>query len=141
MADWLVDDSLAPHTDGPLAPMYAAARAGELAMPSCNACHQPLELEQLRCDACGAADVAWLGVDPHGTIHSITTVHRREPGLILATAPYHVVDVELASGHRLVMTTDRPTATPPAIGDAARIVFRDVAGVPVPSLSVPEELS
>jgi uncharacterized OB-fold protein len=141
MADWLVDDSLAPHTDGTLAPMFAAATAGELAMPYCNACDQPLELEQLRCDACGAADVAWLGVDPRGTIHSITTVHRREPGLILATAPYHVVDVELASGHRLVMTTDRPIATPPAIGDAARIVFRDVGGVPVPSLSVPEELS
>jgi uncharacterized OB-fold protein len=120
--------------------MYAAAAAGELAMPHCAACDQPLELEQLRCDACGAADVAWLRVDPHGTIHSVTTVHRREPGLIVATEPYHVVDVELASGHRLVMTTDRPTATPPAIGDAARVVFRDVFGVPVPSLRSPEEL-
>ena len=140
MADWLVDDSLAPHTDGTLAPMYAAATAGQLALPHCRACGQPLELEQLRCDACGADDVAWLRVDPSGTIHSVTTVHRREPGLIVATGPYHVVDVELASGHRLVMTTDRPTATTPAIGDPARIVFRDVAGVPVPSLTTAEEL-
>ena len=140
MADWLVDDSLAPHTDGTLAPMYAAATAGRLVMPHCGACGQPLELEQLRCDACGADGLAWLTVDAYGTIHSVTTVHRREPGLIAATEPYVVVDVELASGHRLVMTTDRPTATSPQIGAPARIVFRDVAGVPVPSLSTAEEL-
>jgi uncharacterized OB-fold protein len=140
MADWLVADSLAPNTEGTLAPMYAAATADQLAMPHCGACRQALELEQLRCDTCGAADIAWLPVDPAGTIHSVTTVHRLEPGLIVTNEPYVVVDVELASGHRLVMTADRPTATPPAIGDPARIVFRDVAGVPVPSLSTAEEL-
>jgi uncharacterized OB-fold protein len=140
MADWLVADSLVPHTDGTLAPMYAAATAGQLAMPHCGACRQALELEQLRCDACGGTDIAWLPVDASGTIHSVTIVHRREPGLIVANEPYVVVDVELASGHRLVMTTDRPTTTSPAIGDPARIVFRDVAGVPVPSLSTAEEM-
>ncbi len=143
MGDWLVDDSLAPATDGTLAPLYAAAARGELALPHCPACGQPLELEQLRCESCGAIGASWRGVEPTGTVHSVTTVHRREPGLIRATAPYHIVDVELTSGHRLLMTTDVPTPRPPAIGDPARIVFRRVGGVAVPALatrSSPQEV-
>lgn len=135
MTDWLVDDALAPSTGGTLAPLYAAAARGELALPHCGACGLALELEQLRCDACGATAVEWRAVDPNGTVHSATTVHRREAGLIRATEPYHIADVELTSGHRLLMTTDRPTSTAPAIGDPARIVFRTVGGVAVPALA------
>lgn len=136
MADWLVDDSLAPSTHGALAPLYEAARRGELALPHCGGCGQPLELDQHRCDACASTAVEWHVVEPTGAVHSATTVHRLEPGLILTSDPYHVVDVELASGHRLIMTTDRPTASPPAIGDVARVVFRLVGDVAVPSLAV-----
>jgi hypothetical protein len=63
-------------------------------------------------------------------------VHRLEPGLIVATVPYHVVDVELASGHRVLMTTSIATDRSPAIGDPANITFRRVAGVAVPALEV-----
>ena len=136
MTDWLVHDSLAPNTAGALAPLYAAAARGELALPHCSGCGQPLELDQHRCDGCGSTSIAWRAVSPTGTVHSSTTVHRREPGLVLTTDPYHVIDVELLSGHRLIVTTDRPTAAAPVIGDPARIVFRSVGGVAVPSLAV-----
>jgi len=78
----------------------------------CAACGMPLELEQYVCDACGAsAEIGTLGrewrdVPLAGTVHTATLVHRREPGLIVATGPYPVIDIELASGHRLVLTTD-----------------------------------
>lgn len=136
MTDWLVDDVLAPNTGGALEPLYAAAARGELVVPFCAACSAPLELEQVRCDACGSIDTAWRVVEPHGTVHSVTTVHRLQPGLIVATVPYHVVDVELISGHRLLMSTSRPTDRSPAIGDRADITFRRIAGVAVPALEV-----
>ncbi len=136
MTDWLVDDSLAPNADGALEPLYEAASRGELAMQFCAACSTPLELEQVRCDACGSIHTAWRVIEPHGTVHSVTTVHRLEPGLIVATVAYHVIDVELISGHRLLMTTSRPTDRSPAIGDRADITFRRIAGVAVPALEV-----
>lgn len=137
MTDWLVSDSLAPSTDGALAPLYEAAGQGELAVPFCGACNTPLELEQLRCDICGSAAVTWRVVERRGTVHSVTTVHRREPGLIVAVVPYHVIDVELVSGHRLLMTTSAPIDRSPAIGDPAEITFRRVAGRAIPALAVP----
>jgi uncharacterized OB-fold protein len=130
--DWLVVDELAPSTQGALAPLYVAAGAGNLVMPFCSKCGQPLELEQGVCDACGAG-AAWRPVEPAGVVHAVTTVHRKEPTLIRADAPYHIVDVELRSGHRVVMTTHRAVAEPPAIGDAVVIRFRTVGGVSVPA--------
>lgn len=136
MTDWLVDEDLAPAVEGPLSPLYAAAAQGSLALPHCERCSQPLELEQVRCHICDATEIAWRTVEPVGTVHAATTVHRREPGLIIATQPYHVVDIELSSGHHLLMSTSEPAATPPAIGDHAQIVFRYVGGVPVPAMEV-----
>lgn len=135
--DWLVDDSLAPNPEGALAPLYEAAGRGELALPHCAACAVALELDQLRCDVCGATEIAWRVVQPTGSVHSSTTVHRREPGLIRTPDPYHLVDVELDSGHRLLVTTAQPTSAAPAIGAPARVVFRTVAGVAVPALALP----
>ena len=131
--DWLADDVLAPSTGGALAPLYAAAAEGRLALPFCGACGAVLELEQDVCDSCGAADVDWRDVDPAGSVHSVTRVHRREPSLIRACSPYHVLDVQLGSGHRLVMTTTRPTDHPIRIGDPVRIGFRTVGGTALPA--------
>jgi uncharacterized OB-fold protein len=132
--DWLVADELAPATHGSLAPLYEAADRGTLAMPFCSACRQPMELEQVVCDACGAAP-RWQAVEPAGVVHAVTTVHRHEPGLIRAEGPYHVLDVELNSGHRVVMTTDRHVTDPPAIADPVLVRFRRVGGVAVPAVA------
>jgi uncharacterized OB-fold protein len=132
--DWLVTDELAPATDGSLAPLYDASGGGSLAMPFCGACDQALELEQAVCDTCGAS-VRWKVVEPEGVVHAVTTVHRLEPGLVRTEAPYHVVDVELDSGHRVVMTTDRPLTTPPGMGNHVRVTFRTVGGVAVPAVA------
>ncbi|WP_409330856.1 Zn-ribbon domain-containing OB-fold protein [Trujillonella humicola] len=138
-ADWLLDPGLAPQTDGHLAPLYAGAAAGRLTLPRCASCDLPLELEQQVCDGCGGDVVAWHDEVPEGTVHSVTTVHRREPGLVLVDRPYVVADVELAGGHRLLMAGVHPCPAP-AIGSPVTVAFRHLGGVALPAF-VPPPLS
>ncbi|WP_261561561.1 Zn-ribbon domain-containing OB-fold protein [Frankia tisae] len=134
--DWLVDAALAPLADGSLAPLYAGAAAGELTLPFCAACGLALELEQRACDGCGATDIHWRPVERAGSVHAVTLVHRREPGLVRVTEPYPVLDIELASGHRLIMTTLTAAGSAPVIGRPVTIGFRSVGGVAVPAASL-----
>ena len=141
--DWLVAPELAPDAGDPvMAPLYAAATRGALALPFCAACATPLELEQYVCDACGAgAEIGtpgreWRDVPLAGTVHAATLVHRREPGLIVAGEPYPVIDVELASGHRIVLTTATPSGNAPEIGAPVEIAFRTVGGAVLPAVQV-----
>ncbi|MCW2663385.1 MAG: hypothetical protein JWP83_4537 [Mycobacterium sp.] len=138
--DWLLDSALAPTADDDmLAPLYRAASRNELAMPFCAACALPLELDQEVCDDCGNAERAWCTVDPRGTVHAATLMHRREPGLVHGLAPYPIVDVELTSGHRIVMTTVQPADTAPPIGTAVRIGFRRLGEVAIPAIDILED--
>lgn len=133
--DWLLDDTLAPTVAGdPLAPLYEATARGELALPFCAGCAQPLELDQEICDACGSAEHDWRTVELRGTVHATTLMHRREPGLVRAQHPYPIVDIELTSGHRLVLTTTHPSGTAPAIGVVVGIGFRHLGTVAIPAI-------
>ena len=138
--DWLLDSALAPAADDDtLAPLYRAAMRNELALPFCAACALPLELDQEVCDNCGDAERDWRTVDPRGVVHAATLMHRREPGLVHAVAPYPIVDVELASGHRMLMTTVQPADTAPLIGTAVRIGFRRLGDVAIPAIDIQED--
>ena len=144
VGDWLVAPELAPDAADPvMAPVYEAAARGALALPFCAACGTPLELEQYVCDACGAsaeigtAGREWRDVPLAGTVHTATLVHRREPGLIVAAGPYPVIDVELTSGHRLVLTTAAPSGQAPDIGAPVEIAFRTVGAVNLPAVRFP----
>jgi uncharacterized OB-fold protein len=136
-SDWLVAPELAPDPADPdLAPLYAGAARGVLVMPFCTACGLPLELEQSVCDSCSASDRRWREVSRTGQVHAATLVHRRERGLIMAARPYPVIDVELTSGHRLVLTTTQTGEYAPAIGAPVEIAFRTVGAVALPAVSV-----
>ncbi|MDX6433212.1 MAG: uncharacterized protein QOE54_5578, partial [Streptosporangiaceae bacterium] len=131
--DWLLSPGLAPdQEDDALAPLYRGAAVDELRLPFCPACGLALELEQRVCDGCATAGADWRTVRPAGTVHSVTVMHRLEPGLVRTGRPYPIADVELACGHRLVVTSVRPLTEPPAIGDPVTIGFRRVGGVAVP---------
>jgi len=137
--DWLLAPELAPSaTDDPLSPLYAGAAAGALVLPFCPACDLPLELEQRVCDSCATTGPAWRQVEPRGTVHSVTVVHRLEPGLVRTTGPYPVADVELQSGHRLVLGPLLPTNVPPAIGDPVTVGFRRLGAVALPAFAPSE---
>jgi uncharacterized OB-fold protein len=138
--DWLLDSSLAPAADDDtLAPLYRAASRNELALPFCAACALPLELDQQVCDGCGDAKRDWCTVDPRGVVHAATLMHRREPGLVHTKAPYPIVDVELTSGHRMVMTTVQAADTAPLIGTSVRIGFRRLGDVVLPAIDILED--
>jgi uncharacterized protein len=138
--DWLLDSALAPTADDDvLAPLYRAASRDELVMPFCAACTLPLELDQEVCDSCGNTERAWRTVDLRGTVHAATLMHRCEPGLVRGVAPYPIVDVELTSGHRIVMTTVQPAGTAPPIGTAVRIGFRRLGDVAIPAIDILED--
>ena len=138
--DWLLDSALAPTADDDrLAPLYQAASRNELALPFCAACALPLELGQEVCDQCEDSEQDWRTVDLRGIVHTATLMHRREPGLVHTKAPYPIVDVELTSGHRMVMTTMRPAHTAPLIGTAVRIGFRRLGDVAIPAIDILED--
>jgi uncharacterized OB-fold protein len=138
--DWLLDPVVAPTVDGdPLAPLYEAATRHELALPFCTGCAQPLEFDQEVCDRCSGSERDWRTVDLQGVVHAATLMHRREPGLVHAPSPYPIVDVELTSGHRMVMTTVRPADTAPPIGASVRIGFRHLGGVLIPAIDSSED--
>lgn len=138
--DWLLEPGLAPSVDGDaLRPLYDAAARGELALPFCARCGLPLELEQETCDGCGHAKRLWRQVNPSGSVHATTVMHRREAGLVRATDPYPVIDVEMDCGHRIVMTTLTPTDTAPAIGTTVRIGFRRLGDVSIPAVNLEAE--
>ncbi len=140
LEDWLLDPVLAPAAEGDLlAPLYRAASRNELALPFCAACATPLELDQQVCDACSGTEHDWRTVDPRGTVHAATLMHRREPGLVHAQSPYPIVDVELSSGHRIVMTTVRPSEVAPEIGTAVHIGFRLLGDVAIPAIDTLED--
>ncbi|MCV7205662.1 OB-fold domain-containing protein [Mycolicibacterium peregrinum] len=138
--DWLLDNTLAPTVDSvSLAPLYEAAHRGELVLPFCAGCGQPLELDQEICDRCGASETDWRAVELRGTVHSATLMHRSEPGLVRVQSPYPIVDTELASGHRLVLTTVQPTDTAPRIDTAVSIGFRHLGDVAIPAIDTLED--
>ncbi|MCW2652756.1 MAG: hypothetical protein JWR32_3732 [Mycobacterium sp.] len=133
--DWLLDPALAPDVVAdPIRPLYDAAARGKLALPFCQRCDLPLELEQAVCDSCGGLLRRWRAVQPRGVVHSATTMHRREPGLVCAERSYPIVDVELSSGHRLMMTTALPADSAPALGTTVRVGFRRLGNAVIPAI-------
>lgn len=140
LEDWLLDSALAPEPEhDALAPLYGAASRNELALPFCAACDRTLDLDQEICDHCGGVEHDWRTVELRGTVHAATLMHRREPGLVHAQTPYPIIDVELESGHRLVMTTVQPADATPAIGAKVRIGFRRLGDVSIPAIDILED--
>jgi uncharacterized OB-fold protein len=138
--DWLLEPVLAPSIEGDvIRPLYDAAARGELALPFCADCELPLELEQQTCDDCGHAERHWRQVNPRGRVHAATVMHRREPGLVRATDPYLIIDVELDSGHRIIMSTLTPTHATPRIGTPVRVGFRRLGDVAIPAVNLEAE--
>jgi uncharacterized OB-fold protein len=140
LQDWLLEPALAPAVDDDtIRPLYDAAARGELVLPFCAKCELPLELEQQTCDGCGHPERLWRQVDPSGSVHAATVMHRREAGLVRATEPYLIIDVEMDSGHRVVMTTLTPTHRAPRIGARVRIGFRRLGDVAIPAANLEAE--
>lgn len=136
VADWLADAALAPPVSARCAPFHDAAAVGRVVLPCCRACATPMELDQVACHRCAAAEPVWEEVPPIGQVHSVSVVHRVAPPQILTDSPYLLIDVEFHSGHRLVLTTTVPWQQPPAVGRQVRIGFRRLGVTPLPAVDL-----
>lgn len=83
------------------APFWDAARRGELAMQSCEACGGLQHPAGPVCRECWSDRLVWRSVSGRGAIYSYTIVHRTTTGGFSGETPYAVAIVELDEGPRL----------------------------------------
>jgi uncharacterized OB-fold protein len=118
--DHLLRDVAEPERGGALDPLYEAGESGELQLPFCTRNRHPLDLDQSRCEQCGAGP-EWRTVEASCRVLAVIVMHRLESRLVAVDTPYAVYDVELGSGHRLYLAAADPIAPAAAIGDQLAI--------------------
>lgn len=103
-------------------PFWAAAAAGRLVLPVCDACGHHIWYPRSWCPVCGGDEVTWTEESGRGTVYASTVV-RKAMGPWRDAAPYVVAYVELDEGPRILtnVVTDDPGAV--RIGDAVRATF------------------
>jgi uncharacterized OB-fold protein len=110
-----------PRTDGPNAPFWAGARAGELRLQRCLDCGAWRFPAAPLCPRCRSARAEWARASGHGTVESFCVFHRAYfDGFEL---PYAVIQVRLEEGAQLFSNL---VGTPPEsirIGMAVEAVF------------------
>jgi len=121
--------SSAPGVSSEL-PAVADWTRGEagLALQRCAACAHLWYFRRDFCPACGAPSPVAVAAAGDGVVEAGTLVHRAPSDAFRALAPYRLVLVRLDEGVR-VMGHGAPAL---AIGDRARLGFREAAGRPVP---------
>ncbi|MDF1602240.1 zinc ribbon domain-containing protein [Nocardioides sp. YIM 152315] len=127
---------LLPVTDDPdTGGFFAAAREHRLVAQTCQSCGNVQQPPRPRCIACHGTDLTWRDAPATGTVHSWTVVeHQINPHF---PAPYTVLLVDVAvpgATHPVRYLGHVPGRTEPAVGDAVRLVFEDLAeGVTIPN--------
>ncbi|MDE2007772.1 MAG: OB-fold domain-containing protein [Rhodospirillales bacterium] len=91
-----------PKPDPLLAPFWAAARAGHLALPVCRACGHAHFPPGPVCPACLAPDIEWRAASGAGTLESWIAMHRAYWDGFRDDLPYPVGLVRLTEGPLLV---------------------------------------
>jgi len=123
-----------PEVSPALAPYFAAARAGRLAVQRCTGCgalrFPPREL----CSACLATEAAWQEVSGRGEIFSYYVMHQiYHPGFA-AEVPYAVVVVKLEEGPKLTSNVVDCPLDEIAIGMPVEVVFEELS----PEVTLPK---
>ncbi|MBB6406339.1 3-ketoacyl-CoA thiolase [Arthrobacter sp. AZCC_0090] len=138
LEDWLVLDAAAPSTDEPLRTFLDGAALGDLRLPFCTNGH-PLDFDQGRCEQDGSSDPpVWESVPSQATVIASIVMHRIEKTFVKALVPYPVIEVELVSGHRLYVSTDREPALSYQTGDEVKLTFVSVGETRIPRIQVEE---
>jgi len=118
-------------------PFWEGVRAGELRLPSCDACGQPHFPPMPACPGCGATTLTWARFDGDGQVYSWVRVHRALSGEPAWELPYTIAVVQLRAGPR-VLAVAADIAGTVRIGDPVRV--EPVAGPLRPHLRLrPEE--
>jgi hypothetical protein len=131
VADALLLDEAQPQPDETVGPLYEAAARCELSLRFCAENGHPLDLDQVRCEICGAPGV-WEETVPRGRVLASIIMHRIEASLVRAAQPYAVFDIETQSGHRLYLAASEPGAPPLPVGTEIDIGWVRIGARAVP---------
>jgi uncharacterized OB-fold protein len=83
-------------------PYWEAARQHELKMPRCKECGKIIWPIAPRCQECWSTNYEWVHLSGRGTLSSWVVYHQAfHPGYV-DELPYHVAEVDLEEGPRLV---------------------------------------
>ncbi|WAH97649.1 OB-fold domain-containing protein [Arthrobacter sp. MMS18-M83] len=138
LEDWLVLDAAAPSIEEPLLTFLDGTARGELVLPFCTNGH-PLDFDQGRCEQDGSTEQpVWRTVSSRATVIASIVMHRTEKTFVKAVVPYPVIEVELGSGHRLYVSTDREPERNYQAGDQVELTFVVVGETRIPRIQVEE---
>jgi uncharacterized OB-fold protein len=90
-----------PEVGPDTAAFWAAAAAGRLTLPRCDACGLVIWYPRPFCPECHGADVRWIESAGTGIIYSYT-ICRRGTGTYARSVPYVLAYVELDEGPRVL---------------------------------------
>ena len=80
-------------------PFFEAMKRNVLSIQKCRRC-AAMQLGELNCNQCFAAELEWIAASGRGTVHSFAVVHL--PYHPAFAVPYGVASVELEEGPRLL---------------------------------------
>ena len=91
-----------PPTSPLTEPYWEAARRGEFALQSCEACGDRPFPPRANCPGCGSPKLSWGTASGRGTVYSYTVAHRAPHPVFSEQLPLVVAIVELEEGPRMV---------------------------------------
>ena len=113
-----------PVPDNETSPFWGGTRAGEIRLRCCADCNYAMFYPRLICPECGSDNLIWKAARGHGTIYSVTVVHRA-PAAFRDLVPYAVAMIELEEGPRMMSRLLTNTPDDVAIGDKVQVHFEN----------------
>lgn len=102
------------------APFWAATRERELQIQRCADCALLVWYPRFVCPHCGHDELRWEQMSGRGVVYAVSVHHRAALPALAEKVPYAVVLVDLDEGVRIMSNV---FGTPPAVGDAVRLVW------------------
>jgi len=121
-----------PYRVPEAAPYWEGARNGVLKLQQCTDCNTPRFYPRHTCPTCGSSSVQWIQATGHGTIYSLTTVHRGPSAAFKERQPYIVALIDLPEGVRMMSNIVGDDASQAQIGDAVQVCFEVRGEVSLP---------
>ncbi|WP_433045995.1 Zn-ribbon domain-containing OB-fold protein [Dactylosporangium sp. CS-033363] len=119
-----------PSLDGPAARYWEAAREGRLELQRCRDCRHWIHFPDLRCPACGSAELGFEPAAGTGAVETFTVVHRVFVPGFEPDAPYAVGWIALDEQPGLRVFADLTGVRPENvhIGQRVTACFTERAG-------------
>lgn len=114
-----------PVADADSAPFWDACDRGELIVQWCGRCERHQFYPRSHCHRCHGDGLEWRSVEPAGTVHACTVVHRAPTVAFRERVPYVIALVDLDAGVRMMMNVVRCEPEGVSIGMRVRVVFEE----------------